>query len=150
MLYPKKIKISSSKYWESVFLLEDVKAWEVVFYLEPNIISHPTRTSVQIKDGVHQECVDIKAPKSYLNHFCNPNWFFDFDKMSFIALRDIKKDEELWFDYMSTEWDTACKFQCKCWADNCYWMIRWFKYINREQQEKITPILSDFLKSKLS
>ena len=56
------------------------------------------------------------------NHSCNPNIGFD-GSICYIAIRDIKKDEEILLDYafMETEFQP---FECKCGSNNCRKIIK--------------------------
>ncbi len=54
----------------------------------------------------------------YTNHSCSPNSEIK-DKVKLIALRDIKKLEEITFDYSKTEADPYWKMECKCGSKNC-------------------------------
>lgn len=44
--------------------------------------------------------------------------------MTFVALRDIGRGEELCFDYSTTEVDTSWAMPCTCGAHNCRKLIR--------------------------
>ncbi len=54
---------------------------------------------------------------NYINHSCNPNIGMR-GRVTFVALRDIKKGEELTFDYSISE-DSDWRMQCNCPAENC-------------------------------
>ena len=54
----------------------------------------------------------------YMNHSCEGNIGFNEDG-DFIARRDIKKGEELTYDYALAESNPAFKMTCKCATKNC-------------------------------
>ncbi len=71
-------------------------------------------------------------PYSYINHSCNPNVLVkhhSIAKSSFIAMQDIKKGEELTYDYGVNALDQIGKgtyvtkgkrvMKCKCRSENC-------------------------------
>lgn len=71
-------------------------------------------------------------PYSYMNHSCNPNVLVrhhTIAKSSFVAMRDIKKNEELTYDYGVNALDQIGKgtyvtegnriMNCKCKSKNC-------------------------------
>lgn len=60
----------------------------------------------------------------YTNHSCDPNLFFDTDKMELIALKAIQPGDEMVFFYPSTEWKMADAFQCNCGSHNCLTLIK--------------------------
>ena len=54
----------------------------------------------------------------YMNHSCNGNIGFN-NNGDFIALRNIKKNEELNYDYALAESNPKFRMHCKCGAKNC-------------------------------
>ncbi|MFO7711466.1 MAG: SET domain-containing protein-lysine N-methyltransferase [Candidatus Woesearchaeota archaeon] len=77
-----------------------------------------------------------------------PNGYIDFDDLAYRAKRPIRKGEELTFNYLTTEWDLAEKFNCDCGSNNCYEEIKGFKYLTLNQKKELEP--SPFLKKKLN
>lgn len=97
--------------------LNSIKAGKAFHQIsEYEIITSPTRTSIQINKHEHIEELSRLA---YLNHSCDPNIFIDLNQMELCALRDIKPGEELTFFYPSTEWDMSTPFQCLCGSSQC-------------------------------
>lgn len=151
MYVSKKIELQeNTKTGKSIFAIDEIVKDEVIFELEKNFLEYPTRTSVQIDDGMHQECTDSEAVKNFTNHSCNPNSYINFKDLTYRALRPIKKGEELTFNYLTTEWDLANKFDCKCGSQSCYGQIKGFKYLRLEQRRELKPLLSPFLKKKFT
>lgn len=68
-------------------------------------------------------CLDKDDPVIFTNHSCNPNAFIK-NKFELYALRDIKKDEEITFDYGTTEEDPNWKMECNCESKNCRKIIK--------------------------
>ena len=66
------------------------------------------------------DCMDFAAlaPEWYFNHSCNGNLGFDKDG-DFVALRNIKKGEELSYDYGLAESNPKFKMFCTCNSKNC-------------------------------
>lgn len=54
----------------------------------------------------------------YMNHSCDGNIGFD-EKGDFVTRRDVKKDQELTYDYGLAESNPAFKMICKCASKNC-------------------------------
>lgn len=54
----------------------------------------------------------------YLNHSCGGNCGFD-DPGDFVAIRDIKKNEELSYDYALIESNPNFSMQCACGSQAC-------------------------------
>ena len=59
-------------------------------------------------------------PWMYANHSCNPNCGIK-DKMKLVAIKSIKKDEEITFDYATLK--LRIKMQCQCGSPNCRKML---------------------------
>ena len=54
----------------------------------------------------------------YFNHSCEGNVGFD-EPGNYLAIRDIKKDEELYFDYGLVEANPNFRMECHCNSKNC-------------------------------
>ena len=67
----------------------------------------------------------------YFNHSCQPNVAFD-RQGNYVALRDIKKDEELFLDYGWMFTDPKFKMKCVCGALNCRQVITGRDWLNPE------------------
>ncbi len=82
------------------------------------------------------------------NHSCNPNVGF-LDSIRIIAIRNIKKGEELTLDYAM--FGGASKlFKCACGAKNCRKTISKDDWKIKEIQKKYGEYLSPYLKKKIS
>ena len=62
--------------------------------------------------------IDPDPPIDTMNHSCAANAAFGRD-LELIALRDIEPNEEVSFDYSTTEADPEWQLQCGCGAENC-------------------------------
>ena len=93
-----------------VFVCEDIKKDTVLFQLKGPIIQNPTRTSIEIGKNKH-----IEDPiGAHINHNCTPNTKVQNKTQSFVSLRNIKKGEEITFDYNKNETTMASPFSCHC------------------------------------
>jgi D-ala D-ala ligase C-terminus/SET domain len=68
------------------------------------------------------------------NHSCNPNT--GYSGLNVIALRFIKKGEELTLDYASFLDETMEPFNCRCGASNCRGLITGFAHNSVTEREK--------------
>lgn len=112
------VKITNINGMKGVITTVDVKAGSIVYEFRGKAISNPTRTSVQIGDKHVED--DIVA---YVNHSCTPNVKVDdmnyndwnmFGTYAFVSTRNIVADEEITFDYNSTEDQVVHPFECSC------------------------------------
>ena len=62
--------------------------------------------------------IDPEFPLSHINHSCDPNMGLK-GKIMFYALRDIAANEELLFDYSTSEEEIDWKMKCKCGSKKC-------------------------------
>jgi hypothetical protein len=94
-------------------------------------------------DGANDEC---------LNHSCNPNCYIDFEDLTLRALKDIRRGEELTFDYNTSEYDLidqGCAFLCLCGSKHCIGDINGLKYAPLGHRKRIEHLLSPFLRRKM-
>jgi hypothetical protein len=82
----------------------------------------------------------------YFNHSCNPNSAIKGTKTA-VAIRNIKKDEEITFDYSLNEADIFWYIKCSCGSKNCRKTIRSIQFLHPKKFEKYkTCIPKDFQK----
>jgi len=90
-----------------------------------------------------REEVDIGG---VFNHSCNPNCGF-LNNVTLISMRDIKKGEELTFDYCLNENEME-SFKCNCGSANCRGIIRGDDWKIKELQKKYKGYFSPYVQSK--
>ena len=81
------------------------------------IINQNNRYAVTLSKGKYIDTANHLS--SYTNHSCEPNLSFDTSKLTFEAIKDLKKDEMLTFDYFTTEIEITEPFQCLCGSQFC-------------------------------
>ncbi|TNE55745.1 MAG: SET domain-containing protein [Bacteroidetes bacterium] len=84
------------------------KAGETVFEFTGEVIDYPTRTSIQIAPGKHQE----DELGQFINHACEPSCRVESNRI--VALRDLPTDTEITFDYNENEDLMSSPFTCHC------------------------------------
>ena len=87
------------------------------------------------------------------NHSCNPNSGFK-GQIFLVAMRDIKKDEEITFDYAmvvskSIGSDIVFEMECKCGSSNCRKRITEEDWKIPELREKYNGYFSQYLQEKI-
>lgn len=99
-----------------IFTTENIPKGKA-FYIVPLdvIYNHPVPGCARIADN--QFVCDEKV-LNYTNHSCNPNSSLSLNPPSLIALKDIKKNEEITADYENTELKVK-KVKCNCRSENC-------------------------------
>lgn len=91
-----------------LFATKTYKAGEVVLKIEGDVLSTPTRTTIQVAPNQH---VDVDSPGKYINHSCQANCIVR--KHELIAAKDIYIGEEITFNYEENEDELAHPFICK-------------------------------------
>lgn len=77
-----------------------------------------------------------EPPCSHVNHSCSPNGAV-VDILKLIALRSIKKGEEITVDYDITDWDeSAFPLECRCGKRNCRKIVRGYRYLLPKAKER--------------
>lgn len=114
----KKSKINKT----GVFAAKDFKKGEIVLKWNPKqiltkkeIALLPESEKHYIYNSSPNEYILQNIPERYVNHSCEPNT--KVINKSDVAIKDIKKGEEITSDYST---DTATMhFTCKCGSKNC-------------------------------
>ncbi len=105
----------------SVTVIEDFLRGQVVRRFQHfKTSTSPTLRTIQVSDDLHVD----DAVGRYVNHSCDPTVYVDTQSLGLIALRHIRKGEEITFFYPATEWDMAEPFQCNCGHESCLGEIR--------------------------
>ena len=94
-----------------VFSTKHYEIGQMIYTFEPYYTEHPTRTSIQYEDKHFEDDIGM-----YLNHHCEPNSCIVSDKrgIHMFAMDIIKKNEEITFDYNTTESRITYPFKCNC------------------------------------
>lgn len=85
--------------------------------------------------------------KLFENHSCNPNCGLR-GEITFVAMRDINKDEELTTDYAFID-NEDYQFECTCGAENCRKIITGYDWKIKELQDKYYDYFAQYLKEKI-
>lgn len=138
----------------SLFANKRFKKGDRIIYLKGKLVNAADSTpeAVQMSDN---KFIDTKylVPEDFINHSCLPNTKLDTEKRWFIAIKNISKNKEITFNYLTTEWDMkkyGADFKCVCGSKNCFGHIKGFKYLSRAEKLKLKPLLSPLLSKKIS
>jgi len=130
---------------------------EVVFLHEKDFkkldkITQKKIKSFCIKDEDGEYCIpaDLNNMGSswYFNHSCNSNIAYN-KKGDFVAIRNIKKDEELSLDYGRMYADPNYKMKCACGSKNCRGYVTGNDWLDPEFKKKNADLMwPDMRKNK--
>jgi hypothetical protein len=87
----------------------------------------------------------ISNPGYYINHSCNPNSGIR-NSVEMVAMRDIKKGEEVTFDYSTSETEDGWYLICHCGEKNCRRIIKPYEFLSKELKLKYRDFVSEYLK----
>ncbi len=109
--------------WKGAFATRDFKKWEKVLHRD---VSYTISKDKFMKMSpaekkyisfLNDRYTIMQSPEKYVNHSCEPNTtakdFCD------VAIRDIKKGEEITGNYIETEDSTEGKMKCICKSKKC-------------------------------
>jgi uncharacterized protein len=124
---PKIVIKDTKKYGKGVFADEDIKKGQFIHILSgEKISSNDLIKKVQhgkekIDDPLQigkKTYIDLDLLSRSFNHSCNPNAGIR-KKSEMFALENIRKGEEITYDYSATIAPTIWNMKCKCGAKNC-------------------------------
>ena len=145
--------------FQSCQAIEDITAGSFLTDLWGAVLDSITRYTVHVDKNKH---VAAEGVMKYVNHSCDSNAKFIFEKRNvpfpsladnhevfwhMVATCDIKKGQDITFDYNLTEYEVAEHFQCNCGAEKCLGKIKGFKYLSPEQQKSrasdLSPVIAE-------
>lgn len=85
--------------------------------------------------------VDPAVPFKYLNHSCSPTSAIR-GKVTLVALRNIRKGEEITIDYSIIEADDRWHMKCHCGSKNCRGMIKSIQWLPENVYHSYHPYIS--------
>jgi len=110
------IKIAKRASGFLTLITSDCFMKDVILTIKGEETSVRDKYTIQVSPNIHIS--PNKDSGKYINHSCFPNTKVN-EERQFIALSDIKKGEEITFDYNSTEDELAEQFYCNCGHKNC-------------------------------
>ena len=82
----------------------------------------------------------------YINHSCDPNLGFVDGSLMLFALRDIQKDQELFWDYSTSINEDGWEIPCGCGAENCRGKIQSYCNLPKHEQERLRASILAYLR----
>lgn len=144
-----KYYISNSKISnQGVFSKKDIKKGEIIFILKgvlhkcrittkKEAMKNPNMMGVGENTWIHPT-----SPGVFINHSCDPNAGIK-GSVTFVALKNIKKNEEITFDYSISE-DSPWEMKCNCGSLNCRRIIRGIKFLPKDVYLKYLPNIPQY------
>ncbi len=153
------IEIRNSKiHGRGMFAKKDISRNSVVFKWGGTFVSESELPKdknkyiiIQVDDDLYsiEPKISPEDDTYFINHSCNPNVWMS-NGITFVALRDIKKGEELTVDYaLFVSEDYVSKWACKCGARDCRKKITGLDYKILELQRKYKGHFSPVIQKKI-
>lgn len=150
----------SKKKGEGLFSLKKFEIGDCVADMTGPIVPGDQSSSYSLQVGINEFVYWPQKPENkntprwkedYCNHSCDPNCIVRRTnrKIWLEAIRKIEIDDEISFNYNSTEFDlieSKSDFKCECGSSNCVGFVKGFKYLSQKEREKIKPIALPYLK----
>jgi hypothetical protein len=137
-------------YGKSLYAKRDFKKDELVFVAFGPLVSEATDYTIPID---HTLKIEPREPEGnlcqYICHSCEPNVGIK-SRTCFVAMRDIKQDEEAVTHYGFLGYDFGDelpieKRACKCCSASCKGIMRGYKDLTTQEREQWKEYISDYL-----
>lgn len=139
-------------YGKSLFTRKDFRKDELVFIAFGPLVKNATIYTIPIDEKLK---IDPTKPEGnlsqYICHSCEPNLGIR-NRTEFVAMRDIKKDEEIRIDYAMIGYEYGTEIDekgriCKCGSPICRGTLGSYKDLPFEIRKKYDGYISDYLLS---
>lgn len=147
-VYPKKTKRTGI----GIFAKKNLKRGEVIFIVKGNLVHFIVRNKKGALYG--DRWLSIKkntwinpredSPWYFINHSCKPNAGIK-GKISIVALKNIKKGEEITIDYSITEAEKLWSMKCNCGYKNCRKEIKSIQFLPEKIYRKYLPYIPKYI-----
>lgn len=148
-----KIYIGKSKiHGKGIFASKDIKKGEIIALIKGRVVNFLVKNKKDAQHGpdwvgiCHNTWIDPAEPFCYLNHSCNPNAGIK-GKVETVALKNIKKDEEITIDYSITEETVNWKMKCGCGSKGCRKIIQSIQFLPTKTFNKYYPFIGTYFKN---
>ncbi len=134
---------------KGMFATKDFKKGDVVFIFKGKVYKRVNKTledTFANPDSVgidKNTWIDPEGDFHFINHSCNPNLGIK-GRVTYCALKNIKKGEELTFDYSINEADPNWQMKCSCGAENCRKIVKSIEFLPKETYQQYLPFVPTY------
>jgi uncharacterized protein len=130
--------IADSRLGFGVFALRPIKAGETVMTLTGTPITYEQSVAMGKEESFSlqtgkKEYIHLDVPGRFINHSCEPNCGLR-PNLELIALKDIKKDEQIFYDYSTTMLERHWVMRCDCRSSKCRYVVQDFDLLPNDIQ----------------
>jgi len=149
---PKLFIRRTKKYGKAVFTAAPIKKGEVIAVFDGAIYDDDFEPwtedlynhTIQFGRTLWRDSLGLAR---WINHSCDPNCGIR-KLFTVVAMRPIKKGEQITWDYEMTERNPHWKMKCKCGSPLCRGIIGNFKNMPQSIRKKYGKYVSDWLRRK--
>ncbi len=149
----KKVEVRKiGKHGRGVFACEDFKKGEFIIGIKGREVSRAELFAMSDYINSHAGTIGrdkyliFGYPEKYINHSCDPN-SYEY-KRKVIAIRGIKKGEEITFDYSICSIDNW-RMKCRCGSKKCRKIVRGnFFRLPRALQKKYIQYIDEWFRKE--
>lgn len=137
----KNVMIKTSKCGDGVFATRTIQSGELIMQFRGPIIRradmpypYPKNDDHWVQVGEDEYMGPSGGPDDFVNHSCDPNAGLKLESSSvvLVAIKKIKKGEEVTWDYSTTMFNDDWIIECMCGSLICRGQIREFRYLSAD------------------
>lgn len=145
-----KVKIRlTGRFGKGVFAKSDIRKGEVVAKFDGRFYTYDHEPW---SDDLYNHAIqfdkkkwrDSKGLARWINHSCSPNCGIR-DLFKVVAMRAIRKGEEITWDYEMTEKNPYWRMKCRCGSKDCRRSIGNFRRMPRNVRRRYKGFISEWL-----
>ena len=135
-----------------LFAGEDVEKGELIAHIKGTVMHKTNRSRRDALSNPNwigiakDKWFDPDKPYEYINHSCAPSAGIK-GKVSLVALRNLKKGEEITIDYSTVEGDPLWKMACACETKQCRQIIKSIQFLPERQYRRLTPHIPTYFRN---
>ena len=138
---------------KGLFAKIDIKKNEIIFSVQGKIIKESKyHSGSYYKMGPRWLAIGKNTwispfrsnPWWFINHSCNPNAGLR-GKTTVVAMKNIKKGNEITIDYSITEDDPSWQMKCECGHNNCRKVVKSVRFLPENIFRKYKQFIPKFL-----
>lgn len=140
-----QVEVREHDDFKGIFAKEDIVEDSVIFPLKGTISTRPTKYTIELGRNKHltfpaarRGTDDLDYCWQYLNHSCEPNGYINTAERTLRAARNIKRGEQITFNYLTTESAMAVPFNCICRSENCFGLIQGRNILTADQAHRLS------------
>lgn len=139
----------SNTHGKGIFTEQNIKKGQTVFMITGKVVNWEVKDEESSLYGPNwvgmskNKWIDPEGLANFLNHSCEPNCGIKGSRMV-VALKDIKKGDEITIDYSITEMDQLWHMKCDCGSKKCRKIIKSIQHLPKRIIKKYEPFVPTY------